>query len=69
MLNSKIKNKIYMIISAFVFIIAILSFVLSINFFMKINKLSLNTDKNIIKENTTVLDIDRYNIIKDKLEK
>ncbi|MDF1498108.1 MAG: hypothetical protein P1P85_01980 [Patescibacteria group bacterium] len=69
MLNSKIKNKIYMTITAFVFMIAILSFILSINFFIYINKLSLNTNENIIKENTTLLDIDRYNRIKNKLEK
>ncbi len=68
MLNSKIKNKIYSIISISVLIATVISFVISINFLIKINNTSLNIDKKIVEEKTIILDVTAYNKIKDKLE-
>ena len=68
MLNSKIKNKIYSIISISVLIATVISFIVSINFLIKINNISLNIDEKIVEEKTIILDITAYNKIKDKLE-
>ena len=68
MLNSKIKNKIYSIISISVLIATVISFIISINFLIKINNTSLNIDKKIVEEKTIILDVTAYNKIKDKLE-
>ncbi|MCK5085325.1 hypothetical protein KAK05_01290 [Candidatus Parcubacteria bacterium] len=68
MLNSKIKNKIYSIVSISVLIATVISFIISINFLIKINNTSLNIDKKIVEEKTIILDVTAYNKIKDKLE-
>jgi len=68
MLNGKIKNKIYSIISISVLIAAVISFIISINFLIKINNASLNINKKIVEEKTITLDINIYNEIKDRIE-
>lgn len=68
MLNSGIKNKIYSIISISVLIATVISFIISINFLIKVNNASLNINKKIVEEKTIILDITAYNKIKDKLE-
>ena len=68
MLNSKIKNITYNIISISVLIATVISFIISINFLTKINNTSLNIDKKIVEDETTTLNIDAYSKIKDKLE-
>lgn len=68
MLNSKIKNKIYSIISISVLIATVVSFIISINFLIKINNTSLNINKKIVKDEMTTLDVNAYNKIKDKLQ-
>lgn len=68
MINSKIKNNIYAMISILIIIFVIGSFILSINFLIKINKISSEVNMNIIKENTTVFDSQRYDKIKNRLD-
>lgn len=67
MLSGKIKNNIYAMISILTLIFVIGSFILSINFLIKINKISSEVNMNIVKENTTVFDSQRYDRIKDRL--
>lgn len=67
MLNGKIKNKIYSIISISVLIATVISFIVSINFLIKINNTSLNINKKIIEEETITLDVNAYDKIKNKL--
>jgi len=68
MLTSKMKNKIYSIISVFVLIATIISFIISINFLIKINNTSLNINKKTVEDEMTALDVNAYNKIKDKLQ-
>jgi hypothetical protein len=68
MTSSKIKNNIYAMISILTLIFVIGSFVLSINFLIKINKVSSEVNITIIKDNTTVFDSQRYEKIKDRLD-
>lgn len=68
MISGKIKNNIYATISILMLIFVIGSFILSINFLIKINKISSEVNMNIVKENTTVFDSQRYDKIKDKLD-
>lgn len=63
-----LKNKIYSIISISVLAVTVISFIVSINFLIRINNTSLNIDKKIVKDETTTLDINAYNEIKDKIE-
>lgn len=69
MLNGKIKSRIYALVSISVFAVSIISFVVFINFLIKIKDLSFALDEKLIEEKTTVLDIDEYNKIKGKIEK
>jgi len=68
MLSSKIKNNIYAMISILTLIFVIGSFILSINFLIKINKISSEVNMNIVKENTTIFDSQRYEKTKDRLD-
>lgn len=68
MLSGKIKNKIYAIISVSVIIFLIASFFLAVNFFIKINNLVFGVDERLIREKTTVPDIDGYDLMKNKIE-
>lgn len=67
MINNKIKNNIYAIISISTLSIIIISFIFSINFLIKVNKASSEIDINIIKENTVILDLQRYDKMKNYL--
>ncbi len=68
MLNSHIKNNIYIITSFLVIMIIAISFIMTIDFFVKINDLVFSVDEKTIGEKTIRLDIDTYNKIKDRLE-
>lgn len=68
MLSSRIKNKIYILTSVFAILVIAISFVMAINFFIKINGLVFNVDEKMIGEKTTVLNLDAYNKIKSKFE-
>lgn len=69
MSNNKIKSKIYALASVSVFAISVISFVVFINFMVKIKDLSFALDEKLIEEKTTVLNVDEYNKIKEKIEK
>ncbi len=69
MSNNEIKSKIYALVSISVFAISIISFVVFINFMVKIKDLSFALDEKLIEEKTTVLNVDEYNKIKEKIEK
>ncbi len=68
MISSKIKNNIYAMISILTLVFVIGSFVLSINFLIKINKISSEVNMSIVKENTTVFDSQKYEKVKDRLD-
>lgn len=68
MLSGYIKSKIYIAISVFVILIIVISLVMAIDFFIKINVLVFNVDEKMIGEKTTALDLDAYNKIKSKFE-
>jgi len=68
MLSGSIKNKIYALTSIFILIFLIASFALAVNFLVKINGLVFGVDEGLIEEKTTVLNIDGYNKIKNKVE-
>lgn len=68
MLSSRIKNNIYIITSFIIIMIITISFIMTIDFFVKINNLVFNVDEKTIGEKTIRLDINTYNKIKDRFE-
>ena len=68
MLNDKIKNKIYALASISVIVFIVVSFVLTVNFLLKINTLIFKADEKKINEQSTTLDKDAYNRIKSEIE-
>lgn len=67
-MDSSSKNKIYALVSISVIILTVASFVAAISFLLKINNLVFNVDQNIINEQTTELDKDGFENIKNKLD-
>lgn len=61
------KNKIYAFVSISVVVLTAASFFAAVNFLLKINNLVFNVDKKIIKEQTTVLNKEGFEKIKNKL--
>lgn len=66
-MNSQNKNKIYAFVSISVIILTVASFAATVGFLLKINKLVFNVDEKIIKEQTTVLNKEGFERIKNKL--
>ena len=68
MIISQQKNKAYAIISILLVFLIAVSFIVTVNFLLKIENLAFNTDERIIKEKTTTLDKEGFEKIKVKLE-
>ncbi len=69
MLKDRLKNKIYASVSISVIAFAIASFVLTVNFLIKINNLVFKIDENLVNEKATVFDAEAYGRIKNEIEK
>ena len=67
MLNSRTKDKIYALLSFLAIVLAIGSFVLTINFLLKINKYIFSVNQQTVKEKTTVVDKAGFETIKERL--
>lgn len=66
-MDSSSKNKIYAAVSISVIILTVASFGAAISFLLKINNLVFNVDQNIIKEQTTELNKNGFEHIRNKL--
>lgn len=69
MISDRIKNKIYALASISVIAFSVASFILTVNFLLKINNLVFKVDERLITDKSSVLDANAYNEIKDKLDK
>lgn len=70
MLSDRLKNKIYASVSILAIAFAAISFILVINFLVKINSLVFNIDnKNNTDERSAVFDSGSYAQIKNEVEK